>query len=296
MNTNQMLEEIPAAAKYQVLNSIVCSLNCSIINAAQNVVRKVIASESDMLNTSVAEIETLFTGVDDMPGDNKGVARVSGLETARAQLRLRNYLHSQLLHEINLIHFDEKAKGRAPTALRAGEMAESIEFMQTLQSVKENVECDRLALASGISAADLKMMNDSANEEDALRNKRSAEFLKSNATGVEWVIDHVFTYGCEVHSTEKVREREVDEETGECYDDGINYEYVAPGIEDLPPHAQYTAYDKLRSALNTAAKRAFASIRRNQTFYTFSDIFMMNNIAGQCEKKVREIAEAELYA
>jgi hypothetical protein len=274
MNTHQILNDIPQAAKYSVLSSLISSVNCSLIGSASNIVQSIMRDGYDVREIDVREVEQLLTAPDDAEG------RVSRLESPRGLYRMREYLVTLLQDEIYLIEQKDKLLGiKRDNPLRSGDLNESIKFMTTPAGYRANQTFDRLALASGISPEELKASHKEAEVQHGIDAARSAQQISENAIGIEWVIDHVFSFGAH----DPVTGNEV---TGEVED-------VKPTVEDLPNRAQATLLDKLRNAVGKTKTKAFLSMQQGRTIYEFGDIFMLSRIMKTCDERINQLAASE---
>ena len=151
MINNDLMKDIPDQAKYAVLQSMVSSLNCSLIGYANNLASRFATDGYAPNDWRIDEIETLLTSPDDSWNEDTLEARVSALEAPRATLRMRNYLHKELLHEIAIIYSREKMLGlKRDRPLLAGDMHESIEFMTKPRAPRHNAMLDAEAKAAGL--------------------------------------------------------------------------------------------------------------------------------------------------
>lgn len=266
---DNVIEQIPAQTRYQYLNAIIASINCSLIGSASNIVRR--CSEAhDIRELSVTEIENLLHTADDEEG------RTSVLEGPRALYQYREHLVTLLDVECRIIEAQDEARSiKRDQPLRRGNINESIDFMSNPASPREDENLNRMLLASGIDEETLKQLNKEAMVQEQQDNERNARDIRENRIGIEWVIDHVFR-------------TELADDKSESDEDAKQ----EPLISGMPVYTQLSLCDKMARALGKLQARVTVALKRNTTIYAISDVWMLGVLKKACEERVRALAVA----
>lgn len=247
-HAQQIIDNLPDAAKRNVLYSLVGSLNASIIGTASSVSTQLTRhlheanphgsrEDNNFLELEPRDVVKLLNEMDD---------RADLLLNVRRTVRVAQQFRDQLIALSNIQN--------------DGSIESTMEFMLDGKAKPFDKALMKIILKEAEMDISPELM-ESANQLDAMQ--RSAK-LSAQRGAVEWLIERVFTSCGE--------DKLIDTEHGA-------YMTHAPDtgdfIEVLPSEAIGRMYDKIVSAIDRARTAAVMGVLRGDRRYTFGDISML---------------------
>lgn len=241
MTAQDIIDALPQQAKYGVLQSLVSSLSCSVINAANNIVARLEKQDIKFYELSVQEVLHMMQEPD---------FRMDSLHSARRLLRVRNNFMAQFLAVANNDELDS--------------WHGSIQLMST-PSTNSRINIDKhrevMALCEvDEETAELLVVSTLANEQ--ARNVLNAENISARTGAIEWIIDHVLSANGYYDPSGKP---------------ATDYE-AEDDIECLPHANVENLYNKLAKKVADARQRLVSDYSTNSWGVTLDDVVVCSKL------------------
>jgi hypothetical protein len=250
----EILDGVPDNTKYNILNSLVGALNCSVIGSANIMVGR--------LERLVPEFETL-SALEVIHMVMEADMRYDNLRAIRGLCKVRDKLRDQLIEVANDNDISD--------------WTSSIEFMtqpsQTSRLSKEKL--GQVLSLIGLDEATIEIMYQASLVQESQDRERSAEQISQRAGRIEWVIEKVY-YSNQYRN-----------ELGHMVDDND----IPSSVEELNPEAQNRLYDKLVQALNKGLTRCASRFAQGDSRYELNDVVILNQLIKEAKKL--EVFEAD---
>lgn len=249
-----IVDAVPDNTKYNILNSLVGAINCSVIGTASIVVGRLEKSVPEFETLSALEVIHMMLEAD---------MRYDALRAVRSIIKVRDKLRDQLIEVAN----DDNIS----------DWPSSIEFM-TQPSQTSRLSRERLGQVLSLIGLDeptIDVMYQASLVQESQDRSRSAEQIAARAGRIEWLIENVF-YSNQIRN-----------EQGIMVDD----ENIGSSVEELSPEVQNRLYDKLVQALNKGLTRCAARFAQGDSRYELNDVVILNKLIH--EAKTLEAPEAD---
>lgn len=251
---DDIIQAVPDNTKYNILNSLVGAINCSVIGTASIVVGRLEKDIPEFMTLSPLEVIHMMMEAD---------MRYDQLRAVRSIIKVRDVLRDQLIEVANDSNISD--------------WPSSIEFM-TQPSQTSRLSRDKLGQVLALIGLDeptIDIMYQASLVQEAQDRTRSAEQIGARAGHIEWLIENVF-YSNQIRNADGVM---------------VDDTNIGQSIEELAPDVQNRLYDKLVSALNKGLTRCAARFAQGDTRYELNDVVILNNLIK--EAKLLEAPEPD---